>query len=333
MTGFNGYVCFLFRLALTGVLAMPVGSGFADQGVEQEVEAARQRLDELRRERGVYDPALIEAWGDLAAIQADSGDHQQAADAWNEALQISRISDGLYDPSQLRIIEQLAMAYEEAGEVEEADTYHYLLFHTRSRLYEPDSLESVDAVIDWGDWKLNRSTAREDSINPGALSEAELESLWRQQTGALELLQSRQGNSGAAPEDARYGSLLHLRALTELGMAIRVLQRPAYLFDPPLADQYVTRRVCRTVSDSSGGTRQVCSTQQVENPQYRRAQIAERGQQAERSIRSARQTLSQLTDWQGSVAADVVESSELESLDRVLTRLEQNARRGRFRRW
>lgn len=333
MTGFNGYMCFLFRLVLTCALALPVSAWSADRGEPQDMEAARQRLDELRQERGVYDPVLIEAWSDLAASQADNGDHQQAAEAWNEALQISRISDGLYDTSQLRIIEQLAMAYEEAGETQEADTYHYLLFHTRSRLYEPDSLDSVDTVIEWGDWKLRRSTAREGSVNPGALSRAELESLWRQQADALEVLQSRQDNAGEAPGDARYGSLLHLRALTELGMAIRVLQRPAHLFDPPLADQYVTRRVCRTVSDSSGGTRQVCSTQQVENPQYRRAQIAERSQQAERSIRSARQTLSKLTGWQDSAAAEAVDSSELESLDRVLTRLEQNARRSRFRRW
>lgn len=333
MTGFNGYTGFLFRLMLAVGVAAPLSAGSAEQGAGPDVAAMQQRLDDLRREHGVYDPVLIEAWGDLAARQAEDGDHAQAAEAWNEALQISRISDGLYDPSQLRIIEQLAMAYEKAGEREDADTYHYLLFHTRSRLHEPDSLESVDAVIDWSEWKLRRSTAREDGIYPGALSGSELESLWNQQADALDVLQSRQSDPDASPADARYGSLLHLRALTGLGMASRILQRPAYLFDPPLAQEYVTRRVCRTVADPSGGTRQECATQQVENPQYRRAQAAERSQQAERSLRATRQTLSRLEDWQARAPVEAVGSDELESLDRALARLEQNARRSHFGRW
>lgn len=332
MTGFNGYTGFLFRLALAAAVAAPLSAGSAEQGAGPDVAAMQQRLDELRREHGVYDPALIEAWGDLAARRAEDGDHEQAAEAWNEALQISRISDGLYDPSQLRIIEQLAMAYEKAGEREDADTYHYLLFHTRSRLHEPDSLESVDAVIDWSEWKLRRSTAREDGIYPGALSGSELESLWNQQADALDVLQSR-SEPGTAPDDARYGSLLHLRALTGLGMASRILQRPAYLFDPPLAQEYVTRRVCRNVADPSGGTRRECATQQVENPQYRRAQVAERSQQAERSLRATRRTLSRLENWQAGTPVEAVGSDELESLDRALARLEQNARRSQFGRW
>lgn len=333
MTGFNRYMGFLFRLALACGFAMPVSAGSSEQDAGEDVQAVRQRLDELRQEHGVYDPVLIEAWSDLAARQAEEGDHEQAAEAWREALQISRISDGLYDASQLRIIEQLAMAYEKAGETEEADTYHYLLFHTRSRLHEPDSLEMVDAVIAWSDWKLLRSTARENGIYPGALSDAELESLWRQQSDALEVLQARQDTAGDAIEDVRYGSLLHLRAVTGLGMASRILQRPAYQYDPPLTQQYVMRRVCRTVSDPSGGTRQECFTQQVENPQYRRAQVAERSLQAERSLRAARQTLSRLEDWQEQAQVKAVDADELESLDQALTRLEQNARRSQFGRW
>lgn len=335
MTGFNSYRYFLFRpalaLALLWVVA-PAGAAAAEQGAEQTVEAVRQRLDELRQQHGVYDPVLIEAWSDLAARRAADDDHEQAAEAWQEALQISRISDGLYDLSQLRIIEQLAMAHEKAGDTEEAETYHYLLFHTRSRLHEPDSEEAVDAVIDWSDWKLRRSTASESGIHPGALSDGELESLWRQQSQAMEVLESRQGN-GEAPGGVRYGSLLYLRTLTGLGMASRVLQRPSYLFDPPLVQQYVTRRVCRTVSDSSGGTRQECTTRQVENPQYRRAQVAERSQQAERSLRAARQALSRLEGWQEQAAVQAVSAGELQALDRVLSRLEREVRRSTFGRW
>lgn len=333
MAGFNGYMGFLLQLALACGLAMLLSAGSSAQGAGQDVQAVRQRLDELRQEHGVYDPVLIEAWGDLAARQAEEGDHEQAAEAWREALQISRISDGLYDASQLRIIEQLAMAYENAGETEEADTYHYLLFHTRSRLHEPDSLEMVDAVIDWSDWKLRRSTAREGSIHPGALSDVELQSLWDQQSDALEVLQARHDAAGDVIEDARFGSLLHLRAVTELGMASRILRRPVYQYDPPLAQQYVTRRVCRTVSDPSGGTRQECFTQQVENPQYRRAQAAERSLQANRSLRAARQTLSRLEEWQDQARVTAVGSDELEALDQSLTRMEQNARRSQFGRW
>jgi hypothetical protein len=116
-------------------------------------------------------------------------------------------------------------------------------------------------------------------------------------------------------------------------MASRILQRPAYLFDPPLVQQYVTRRVCYTVGAESGNPRRECTTRQVENPLYRRAQVVERSQQAQRSIREARQTLSSLADWQQRAPVEAVSPDELESLDRALTRLERNTRRPTFGAW
>jgi len=336
MAGFNKYIVFFCLLVLTapGVVHAGPDTVTGDQKpATGDAGEARQQLNELRSERGVYDPALIEAWSDLAARLAGKGEHEEAAEAWQEALQISRINEGPYNEAQLRIIEQLAMAWEAANEPEQADTYHHLLYHTRSRLYGPDSLESVDAVVDWSEWKLRRSTERNGSVNPGRLSATELRSLERMQQQALETLQSLEGQEEGPPDDVRYGHLLHARVLTGLGMASRTLREPLYQFDPPLTQQYTTRRVCRTVSDSSGGTRQVCASQRVDNPYYRQAQATERSQQAGRELRRVRRLLDSLVDWQEGSTEMAVAPQELVELERAMSRMENEMRRRTFGRW
>lgn len=337
MAGFNGYTVFFCILVLAGMgvaHAQPDPAAEREEPAAADIGAARQRLDELQRERGVYDPALTEAWSDLATQLAGNGEHEEAAESWREALQVNRINEGLYNESQLRIIERLAEAWEAADQPEEAETYHHLLFHTRSRLHDPDSIETVDAVVDWSEWKLQRSTERNGSVNPGRLSTAELNSLDGLQQQALETLRSTGEQDSGPPDDVRYGRLLHAQVLTGIGMASRILQEPVDYFNPPLTQQYITRRVCRTVATPSGGTQQVCSSQRVENPRYRQAQAVERSRQAERELHRARQILASLVDWQADSSQVAVAPGELADLERFMDRMERTVRRPHtFGRW
>ncbi len=333
MTGFNGNHVIL-RLLVAAVLAIMVlwpDSARADRTAADPVdlESLRERLQELRRERGIYDPALIEAWGDLAARLSEGGEHEEAAASWQEALQVSRISAGPYNPDQVRIIERLAREYEAAGDREQADTYHHLLFHTRDRLHKPDSAEWVDAVIDWSDWKLQRSTRRDGNIRPGALPAGELERLRTLQARALDSLRAAEDADHRYVEDARVGRLLRANVLAALGQTAQVLRQPAYLFEPPMVSQYITRRVCRTGSDGN----QVCSSQQVENPRYRRAQIQERSDQAGRELQRARRSLDELRQWQSSASIGELDTDSLQALEQHVTQYERSLRRRSFRGW
>ncbi|MGM0634228.1 MAG: hypothetical protein ACQETO_13790 [Pseudomonadota bacterium] len=314
----------LVAIVLASMVMWPDSVGAESTAADAaDLERFRDRLQALQQERGIYDPALIEAWGDLAARLSESGEHEEAAASWREALQVSRISAGPYNPDQVRIIERLAREYEEAGDREQADTYHHLLFHTRDRLHEPDSTEWVDAVIDWSDWKLRRSTRRDGNIRPGALPAGELDRLRTLQARALDALRAEEDTGSRYVDDARVGRLLRANVLTALGQTAQVLGQPAYLFDPPLVSQYITRRVCRTTSDGN----QVCSSRQVENPRYRRAQIQERSDQAGRELQRARGSLDELRQWQSSASHAVLDEDALRALEQNVTQYERSMRR------
>lgn len=325
MHSFNGSILIcIMALAVSA----PTGSVVAAQAPSEssDLTTAERRLDRLRSERGSYDPALLEAWLDIAAAYRERGAHGEAAEALQSALQISRITDGLYATGQLPVIRELARALEEDGQRGEADVYHHLLFHTRSRLAAADSPARVDAILDWGDWKLRRFTAEEKGYRPSALAEADLQSLLALQEEARDIL-AREAEHG---DDSRHGRLLFQRVLTRLGLAGNVLRRPAGQFDPPFAEEYITRRVCRDVGDGSGGVERVCSTYQVRNPRYRAAQVAERRTRSERELRLARRSLTELREWHEQHPDPDVSDEELQDLHQALRELGQGARRHSF---
>ena len=84
---------------------------------EQEMQMLRQtaatleaQLASLGTENGLYDLSLAEIQTDLGRIYSDLGEHEKAIDLLTQALHLVRLNSGLYNPQQIRVLEELIEA-------------------------------------------------------------------------------------------------------------------------------------------------------------------------------------------------------------------------------
>lgn len=73
-----------------------------DAGIDLDVTALQ--LDQLQISMGRLDPRLLEPLEVYSDQLSDAGQYQQALDILDQALQITRISEGLYDGSQFSLL-------------------------------------------------------------------------------------------------------------------------------------------------------------------------------------------------------------------------------------
>ena len=111
----SGVICLAAALFAGSVSAQDVSAATADderdapltasfgpmsalqEEPEQRIERARQAVDDLQTQGGVYASPLSEALVELGRAYRDAGQHEPAAIAFTEALQVARINHGLHN--------------------------------------------------------------------------------------------------------------------------------------------------------------------------------------------------------------------------------------------
>ena len=73
----------------------------------QQLEVRLRAIEDLQSEQGIYHPALIEAYSDLANVHVELENYDQASRYLTDALQIARINTGLFSEQQLPVIDEL----------------------------------------------------------------------------------------------------------------------------------------------------------------------------------------------------------------------------------
>ena len=240
--------------------------------ISQQLQRFEERIAALESELGPYDASLVEVFNDMAQYYLDIGRPQDAVDLYERALNVTRISDGLYSETQLPILEKLTDALRAAADWQTVDDREYLAFHLKSRIYPPGSQGYAEAVMTLARWKaqsLQGNLLQRSSR--AALSE--LDELQSNYVDALlPLPQSpdadEQSEPGFQPVTASTRvSLLHGKAQTEFQFGAYLANTvPSYLRFP--VNRYVSEYVCRTVAGPDGQPRNVCGTVRVENPRY-----------------------------------------------------------------
>lgn len=234
--------------------------------IDAQIALFEQRLLALESQFGPYDPNLIEVLADLGRYYSEIGQFQRAGAVFERALSITRISDGLYSAGQLAILENLIDAYKAAGDWDSADDKEHLALHINTRLYEPGSQAYADAVLAFGDWKIQ--AARGNLMQRTALANMRdidsLADLYRSALGdAQSLVDTRDGMSSQTHFDLLYG-----QAYAEAQLASYSLHNIPFGLRRPV-QRYISEYVCRDVVSASGQVSQSCGTVRRENPQYR----------------------------------------------------------------
>ena len=144
------------------------------------LDAVRRAETAVGREEasnGPMSPGLIERLEALAGLYLELGDYPLAIAALDRAMQVTRVHDGLYSPSQLEIMEAMIDAMEEAGAYSESDSLQAEMLGLANRNVDdarsPSILVAVadrqmDAVTDYfadGGWK--RSLERVNAAGSG----------------------------------------------------------------------------------------------------------------------------------------------------------------------
>lgn len=241
--------------------------------VSRQIGLYQETLRTLESELGPYDPSLIEILKDMGRYSLELGQYQAAAELYERALSITRISDGLYSASQVEVLIKLISAYKAAGDWQAADDKEHLALHIETRLSEPGTQAYASAALAFGDWKLQ--VVRGNLLQRSALANMrDIEELQFIYSTAL-------GNGEPLQEDAvpmrnqtRF-DLLYGKAYAEAQMADYSMRNLPMNLNFPVA-RYVSEYVCRDVVDSTGKVTQRCGTVRRENPRYREYEMERR---------------------------------------------------------
>jgi len=234
--------------------------------ISRQISLYQEKLQTLESEFGPYDASLREVLKDMGRYYLELGQFQSAAQFYERALSITRISDGLYSPAQMEVLTNLISAYKAAGDWQAADDKEHLALHLETRLYEPGSQAYAEAVLAFGEWKLQ--AVRGNLLQRSALANMrDIEEL--QYTYGMALGNGAVPNEGVDPMrgQTRF-DLLYGKAYAEAQLADYSLRSvPMYLERP--VERYISEYVCRDVVNAAGQVAQSCGTVRRENPQYR----------------------------------------------------------------
>lgn len=269
-------LCFLLA---QGALAADAEAELVDERTALEISQQLTRFEEnianLEGEFGPYDASLLEALLDQGRYLTQIGQHQAAAATYDRALSITRISDGLLSEQQLPVLDELTAAHKAAGDWQKADDREHLTWYLQSRLHAPGSVAHTQALLDYGNWKLQ--VVQRNLL--GRSTRANLEDmliLQESYTNAVDLIAIAQvTDSDTAVSAAQHFSLLLGKTRTDYMLAeylIRTLPSAVDRYVP----QYVSVQVCETVQGANGVPTRVCRTERVDNPRYREAQMQKR---------------------------------------------------------
>lgn len=292
--------------------------------------ALEQQLATLNQTTGPYDPIRLEVQQDLARLQQQLNNHETAEQLLSDSLQLARLNFGLYDDSQLSILQSLVQVRQSMKDWEGTDAAAHLLFQIQRRLYAPDSAEYTQALLDYSQWQITAS--RENLLlRPGSPQAImAIRELTEAQRLALDEARQRQ--------DARQQwDLLNAIAATEVEMA---RQHDYQGLDDLMLNEprFVTETVCRLVSDGAGGTQRVCYQQQVNNPNYYRSAQRERVNQLERARYALLQTAAEMENFSEENPAFTADNqtevmARLEEMRQMNEEMGRLVRRARLRSW
>jgi len=286
------WVCLLLAPQIQAQQDLPELAPEPEQGALQlslELENRLARIQSIQSELGVYDPALVEVFADLAAFYQELGDFESAIDYYQQALQAERINTGLNSPRQLPVIDKIIDSSIAMEEWSTADDMHHLRFYLKNLLYEAEAPEYVAAIDEMGRWKLRVLRENLLAMSSRNLTDIgdEISDMYRD---GIYRVQAQQDYEATALIPLYRG-----KSQADLELARSLAMTPYQYFEGTVS-RYVYQNVCRSVPDGAGGLVRSCQSVRRENPRYRESQRDSKRFQVNRKIREVQASVSSLND-------------------------------------
>ncbi|WP_237133043.1 hypothetical protein [Pseudohongiella sp. O18] len=297
---------------------------------ERDAAGLMAQLDNLTNSLGLYDPALLEVQRDLGSALLRLDRHQEAADVYARALQLARVTDGLYSAQQLAVLDGLIAAHSGLQDWEKVDDYEHLRFSLATHQQDPQSPEYIDALLARSEWHLQASRHNLLSRPGNDFQIRQLHDLNLAHEQAL-------ATASEQSDPALHWELLDTMLQTDIEIARHVAyQGMRDIF--PSEPRYVMQTVCRMVSDGNGGAQRVCWQQRVSNPDFYNSAANQRRHELERTRANLLTTRREMEQFMVTHPDFVSQRSDevnnrLAQIDQVVSELQREASRAAFRSW
>lgn len=125
----------------------------------EDYQAAIARLE---TEKGAWGYGLAEQLSGLGESYQVRGHHRDAIEIFDRAIHISRINNGLYDLTQVPIIESMLESLKARGRWEEVHERHQYLYWLHKRNFGAEDPRMLPVIDRLGKWYIN-----DYALNPG----------------------------------------------------------------------------------------------------------------------------------------------------------------------
>ena len=103
---------------------------------------------------GIYNTSLAQEYLATGNLYEQLGDIESAVAAYENAMHINRVNEGLYTLSQRDAVRALIDISKKTRNFADADKYHEYLYYILSRSLEPGSDAMTTASLEWAEWNL-----------------------------------------------------------------------------------------------------------------------------------------------------------------------------------
>ena len=202
---------------------------------------------------------LAKAYTDLAQTLFELDLYEQAMEAFDLALQTTRMRTGLDSPEQLPILQSMLNTYEKQGQWQALESTSHLAFHISRRSFDVGDQRRINALVQLGNWQMR--SARENSNGGFDSTPFEVAALYRTE---IELLEDA---ADTADKNIQLSQLY-------LGEAAAKLETAKLIFDRPLSDyrttgqRTISTQVCRMVPTPDGRVIRLCETVETPDANY-----------------------------------------------------------------
>ena len=183
----------------------------ADKQIEEEMLAEQnlviqnyeQMIAQLESSGGVYQGQISEVLSSLGASYQSLGRHTDAIAAFQRALHISRVNDGLYSLNQLAILEKLIESNSKLQDWKSLDNNYHNLYWISKRHYGENNPQMLALIERIGRWHLRAYELQPKGESFSHLLEAE-----HMYNKAVEIIELQNGLQDIRLINALYGIAL-----------------------------------------------------------------------------------------------------------------------------
>jgi len=214
---FHGLILFSMLITLMMLAAVSSADNQPDeetspQALLSELEQLRAALNTRLETSGAYDPELLEPLGNLTQALITAEAYNEASSLIEQQIQVLRINDGLYTPSQIELVnQQLGVLAAEKNWTQVFDRMSYLtlVLERSDTMPVTDRLAHIKELRNWSRLLLARGPRTQE---PNYL--LQLQSL---EDMALEIAKE------SMPPGPELQQLIYERALAELYIALGIV--------------------------------------------------------------------------------------------------------------